>query len=79
MWFGKSVDDFNANIASQGQQGLKLIAATGNGFTSESSTRPFFVDLDLTRILAVVWVAYAFYAIPVITSLTKLNVIATKQ
>jgi len=60
MWFGKSVDDFNSSIASQGPQGPKLIAATGNGFT-------------------MVWVAYAFYAIPVITSLTKLNVIATKQ
>jgi hypothetical protein len=26
-----------------------------------------------------IWVAYAFYAIPVIISLTKLNVTATKQ
>lgn len=60
MWFGKAIDDFNASIESQGQQGPQLIAATANGFT-------------------MVWVAYAFYAIPVITSLTKLNVIATKQ
>ena len=29
--------------------------------------------------LAVVWVAYAFYAVPVIISLTKLNVTATKK
>jgi len=60
MWFGKAVDDFNASITSQGQQGPKLIATTGNGFT-------------------MVWVAYAFYAVPVITSLTKLNVTATKK
>jgi len=60
MWFGKAVDDFNTSIASQGQQGPQLIAATGNAFT-------------------MVWVAYAFFAIPVITALTKLNVTATKQ
>jgi hypothetical protein len=60
MWFGKAVEDFNATIASQGQQGPKLIAATGNAFT-------------------MVWVAYAFYAVPIITSLTKLNVTATKE
>jgi len=35
MWFGKAVQDFNASIAAQGQQGPKLIAATGNAFTSE--------------------------------------------
>ncbi|KAF8814319.1 hypothetical protein BYT27DRAFT_7082486 [Phlegmacium glaucopus] len=59
MWFGKAVEDFNASITSQGQQGPKLIASTGNGFT-------------------MVWVAYAFYAVPIITSLTKLNVTKTK-
>ncbi|CAA7266468.1 unnamed protein product [Cyclocybe aegerita] len=60
MWFGKAVQDFNASIALQGQQGPKLVASTGNAFT-------------------MVWVAYAFYAVPIITSLTKLNVISTKQ
>jgi len=60
MWFGKAVDDFNASIVSQGQNGPQLIASTGNAFT-------------------MVWVAYAFYAAPVIASLTKLNVTATKQ
>ncbi|KAF8168066.1 hypothetical protein B0H34DRAFT_792720 [Crassisporium funariophilum] len=60
MWFGKAVQDFNASVAAQGQQGPKLIAATGNAFT-------------------MVWVAYAFYAVPIITSLAKLNVKATKQ
>jgi len=60
IWFSKAVDDFNAIIVSQGQQGPKLISATGNAF-------------------ALVWLAYAFYAVPVIISLTKLNVTATKK
>lgn len=60
MWFGKAVQDFNASIVAQGQQGPKLIASIGNAFT-------------------MVWVGYAFFAVPVITSLAKLNVMATKQ
>jgi len=59
MWFGKAVDDFNASIEAQGQQGPHLLASTGNGFT-------------------MVWVAYAFYAVPLIVSLSKLNVAASK-
>jgi hypothetical protein len=35
MWFGKAIQDFNASIAAQGQQGPKLIASVGNAFTSE--------------------------------------------
>ena len=42
MWFGKAVDDFNSSITSQGQQGPKLIASTGNGFTSELRKLFFF-------------------------------------
>jgi hypothetical protein len=42
MWFGKAVDDFNASIISQGQQGPKLIAVTGNAFTSESKKNDTF-------------------------------------
>jgi len=34
MWFGKAIQDFNASITSQGQQGAKLVANTGNAFTS---------------------------------------------
>jgi len=60
MWFGKAVQDFNASIVAQGQQGPKLIASIGNAFT-------------------MVWVGYAFFAVPVITSLAKLNVLVTKQ
>jgi len=33
MWFGKAVQDFNASIAAQGQQGPQVIANLGNGFT----------------------------------------------
>ena len=52
MWFGKAVDDFNTSIISQGQQGPKLIASTGNAFTSESKKAilVFFFDSNLTRI-----------------------------
>ncbi|KIK06964.1 hypothetical protein K443DRAFT_673850 [Laccaria amethystina LaAM-08-1] len=60
MWFGKAVQDFNASITSQGQQGAKLIANTGNAFT-------------------MVWVAYAFLAVPIIASLSKLNVMVSKK
>jgi len=60
MWFGKAVQDFNASVVAQGQQGPKLIASIGNAFT-------------------MAWVGYAFFAVPVITSLAKLNVMATKQ
>lgn len=34
MWFGKAVQDFNTSIISQGSQGPKLLANTGNAFTS---------------------------------------------
>jgi len=60
MWFGKAVQDFNASITSQGQQGAKLIANTGNAFT-------------------MVWVAHAFLAVPIIASLSKLNVMVSKK
>ncbi|KAF8640467.1 hypothetical protein AX17_000130 [Amanita inopinata Kibby_2008] len=59
MWFGKAVQDFNNSIASQGNNGPKLIADLGNAFT-------------------MVWVAYAFYAVPVIVALAKLNVQTSK-
>ena len=78
MWFGKAVQDFNASIVAQGQQGPKLIASIGNAFTSES-----IKILDVLHkshsTASVVWVGYAFFAVPVITSLAKLNVMATKQ
>lgn len=34
MWFGKAVDDFNRGIQFMGTQGPKLVANTGNAFTS---------------------------------------------
>lgn len=76
MWFGKAVQDFNNSIAAQGAQGPNLIAGLGNAFTSEFNniTR----DSSFLTSLIVVWVAYAFYAVPIIISLAKLNVKATK-
>ncbi|KAK2461890.1 hypothetical protein APHAL10511_006353 [Amanita phalloides] len=59
MWFGKSVQDFNSFIVSQGNNGPKLIASLGNGFT-------------------MIWVAYAFYAVPLIVALAKLNIKKSK-
>ena len=40
IWFSKSVRDFNAMILAQDAQRPKLIAETGNAFTSKSS--PFY-------------------------------------
>jgi hypothetical protein len=74
MWFGKAVSDFNTTIEVQGMQGPKLIAATGNAFTSESPI-PVKLSSSIDAFLPVAWVAYAFY---VIISLAKLNVTASK-
>ena len=77
MWFAKAVQDFNNSIAAQGQQGPNLIATIGNAFTSE------YKYTEWKRIystsITVVWVAYAFFAVPIISSLTKLNITSTKQ
>jgi hypothetical protein len=78
MWFGKAVQDFNASIAAQGKNGPQLFADLGNAFTSEFSQTLSHRDFsEYLRIVA--WVAYAFYAVPVIASLAKLNVTATKN
>lgn len=76
MWFGKAVLDFNASIVVQGQQGPNLIASIGNAFTSESLILSILIKVNSAL---VVWVGYAFFAVPVITSMAKLNVMATKQ
>jgi hypothetical protein len=74
MWFGKTVQDFNTSIQDQGSQGPKLFAETSNAFTSKS----FFVGVFLCRKLLmfplVVWVAHAFWTVPVMISLTKHHV-----
>ena len=46
MWFGKAVQDFNASIVAQGQQGPKLIASIGNAFTSESVCKASYLNLS---------------------------------
>jgi len=80
MWFGKAVQDFNRSVSSQGNDGPELIASDGNAFTSESQV--FLSGHPLVHMLlffnVVVWVAYAFYAVPVICSLAKLNVTTSK-
>lgn len=70
MWFGKTVRDFNRVVANQ--KGPDVIADIGNAFTSES-----FSCMSRRRVLTarpVIYVAYAFYAVPVVSSLTKVNV-----
>ena len=80
MWFGKAVQDFNASIAAQGKNGPQLIADLGNAFTSEFKTQPIVPLRYFSDFLGIVaWVAYAFYAVPIIASLAKLNVTATKN
>ena len=50
MWFGKAVQDFNASIAAQGQQGPKLIATIGNAFTSTYNIEYLELRIDLLHI-----------------------------
>lgn len=77
MYFGKAADDFNMSIQGQGVNGPQLIANTSNAFTSESSLK-FLVHVWMLIIVPVVWVGYAFFAVPVVVALTKLHVLATK-
>lgn len=76
MWFGKAIQDFNSNIAMLGGQGPKLVAQTGNAFTSKSPSALMFSTIH--SLPPVIWVAYAFYTVPIIISLAKLNVKPTK-
>jgi hypothetical protein len=58
-------------ILAQDAQRPKLIAETGNAFTSKSS--PLY-EVPSTDVMLVGWVAYSFLAVPIVISLTKLNV-----
>jgi len=46
MWFGKAVEDFNTSIEIQGEQGPKLVAETGNAFTSRLPATPMLFTLQ---------------------------------
>jgi len=77
MWFGKAAQDFNASISfsvSQNDDAPDLKVVIGNGFTSASlfSLLHYFLAF-LTFYEIVIWVAFAFYAAPLIVSLSKLN------
>jgi hypothetical protein len=75
MWFDKAVDDFNNSI--EAAHGPDLKASIGNAFTSKQLLGSRAQQLCLHSLI-VVWVAYAFYAVPLIASLAKINVTATK-
>jgi hypothetical protein len=77
MWFAKAVDDFNKNIVSGGKNAPELIATTSNGFTSEYHMNEVQSSAP-SDVFPVVWVAYAFYGIPLIASLAKINVHASE-
>jgi len=76
MWFGKAVEDFNNAIAKGGTNAPQLIAQLSNGFTSAFFFPPGSILPSFSQILAVVWVGYAFYAVPVICVLARLHVTA---
>jgi hypothetical protein len=72
MWFGKAVEDFNQAIVDGGNNAPQLIAQLSNGFTSTCSCS---VSSTLeSDIPVVVWVAYAFYGVPLICVLARLHV-----
>ena len=79
MWFGKAVEDFNAAISEGGKNSPQLVAATSNGFVSEYSLLPSQLNTKSNCIFVVVYVAYAFYAVPLVCSLAKLHVMATAK
>ena len=74
MWFGKAVEDFNKGIQEEGNDALHLIANTSNGFTSTYLSDPLKIYIDS---FPVVWVAYAFHAVPLICALARLHVTTT--
>ena len=79
MWFGKAVEDFNTGIAEAGSGGPQLIASTTNGFVSEWIPLQMYHNRhDDLQCHSVVWVGFAFYAVPVVCSLAKLHVAAGK-
>jgi hypothetical protein len=74
MWFGKTVVDFNGAAELQG---VNLVASTSNAFTSMSILF-MFLGFYFLNVIPVAWVAYAFLSVPVVVSLAKLNVQASK-
>jgi hypothetical protein len=74
MWFGKAVEDFNTAIVEGGNNAPHLIAQISNGFTS-TFFRSILSDRTVSRPV-VVWVAYAFFAVPVICVLARMHVTA---
>jgi hypothetical protein len=71
MWFGKAVDDFNIQIAQMGKSGPQIQASLSNGFTSTSSIQR--ATRYVLTIMTVLWVAYAFGAVPLMCVLMKLH------
>lgn len=73
MWFTKAVDDFNDDIKKNGSSAPQLIASTSNGFISTSALTGLIVTM--LTLYTVVWVGFAFYAVPLVSALSKLHVL----
>ena len=79
MWFGKAVEDFNDAVLQGGSSSPALVAQTGNGFVSSYCQFRFCVhSVRLISYRLVVYVAYAFYAVPLVCSLAKLHILSGK-
>lgn len=78
MWYGKGVDDFNRSIQLiiSDSDRPKVRADLSNGFTSEY--RLLAILMCVLMWSTVLWVAYAFYGVPVIVAMSKMQVKATK-
>lgn len=72
MWLGRAVEDINAQVLNLGKAAPQLHAEVANGFTSTSPPRRRAVTACADP-RAVIWVAQAFAAVPVVCSLMKLH------
>lgn len=71
MWMGKAVDDFNVQVAQMGSSGPQIQANLSNGFTSKFLA---FTFTSFLRLLPpVLWVAYAFGAVPLVCVIMKIH------
>jgi len=71
MWFGNAVNTFNIQVAQMGKSGPNVQANLSNGFTSRYLQLHGALFLKLLSL--VLWVGYAFGAVPLICVLMKIH------
>ena len=75
IYYGKAEDDFNTSFVTV-DDSTPLTASVGNGFISESRrVEPWIPLIDL--LFTVFVLAYAFFALSIFSSMTKINVKAS--